>query len=300
MPSSFETLTRTEIEALPRDRTVFFFSVGPMEDHGPHLPVGMDTLSAFEISKLISQKLKNIECVWMPPLYMGVDTHTSEFALKVRPYVLRDYLVDTCRGLSKRGFNYFAVVSGQLGPRQLTAIEEAGKLINRGWPMGGRLNKRWLFSLSSNWVRGEDVRRSPLWSDPVEHAGAADTALAQNLKISGVQTAMIAGLPPILRTSESWIARAFALLTGGTSGYWGDPARANLSESKISLDRKVESAAEFLQNALNQGEHGKRIQRPQSKYHWFPTNRTFFKAWFLFLLIMLVVLVWFYFIFDYF
>ncbi|RLF30549.1 MAG: hypothetical protein DRJ99_02240, partial [Thermoplasmata archaeon] len=36
----FEELNWMEIDSLDRDKTIFFQPISPMEEHGPHLPVG--------------------------------------------------------------------------------------------------------------------------------------------------------------------------------------------------------------------------------------------------------------------
>ena len=36
-------LTWQDIDALDRDRTLFLLTVGMLEEHGPHLPIGADT-----------------------------------------------------------------------------------------------------------------------------------------------------------------------------------------------------------------------------------------------------------------
>ena len=39
-----EELTWPQIDALDRERTLFILPVGMIEEHGPHLPVGADTI----------------------------------------------------------------------------------------------------------------------------------------------------------------------------------------------------------------------------------------------------------------
>jgi creatinine amidohydrolase len=303
MSMEFESLTRAELEALPRDRTLFIFSVGPIEDHGPYLPIGMDMALASEFSKKLIDRLKvldpTLNCLLMPRLPLGLDSNTSEFALTVRPYVLRDYLVDTCRGLSRRGFKWFAVISGHLGPKQLTAIEEAGKLLNRGWPMSRGLNKRWLLSLSSLWVSHAEIKKSALWNDPSEHGGPEDAALATLFSLKGANLPALSKSPALPDSRGGYWNRWYSKLTGQTSGTWGDPSKSDPLATKATIERRIDRACEYLKSALAAESHGKTVKRPQSAFHWIPTNRTFFKAWFLFLLILMIMMVWVYIFYDF-
>ena len=58
MPLILENLTRPELDALPRGKTVFFFPIGGMEDHGPHLPLGLDLQEATHLAYRVALKLE--------------------------------------------------------------------------------------------------------------------------------------------------------------------------------------------------------------------------------------------------
>src|SRR4051812_45382976 len=111
MPLEFTRLSREGLDTLPRDRTVFFFGVGPLEDHGPHLPLGLDPLEARWMCEATAERLEREKPGWrgvlMPSLPLGIDSNTTALALTVRAHVLRDWLVDACRGLSRAGFVHF-------------------------------------------------------------------------------------------------------------------------------------------------------------------------------------------------
>ena len=67
-----EELTWPQIDALDRQRTLFILPVGTIEEHGPHLPVGADTLGvtyeANGASRRVSQALPDWNVVMMPPI----------------------------------------------------------------------------------------------------------------------------------------------------------------------------------------------------------------------------------------
>ena len=66
-----EELTWPQIDALDRERTLFILPVGMIEEHGPHLPVGADTLGvtyeANGASRRVSRALPDWNVVMMPP-----------------------------------------------------------------------------------------------------------------------------------------------------------------------------------------------------------------------------------------
>ena len=122
----------------------------------------------------------------MPCAPLGIDSNTTRVAVTVRGHVLRDWLVDGCRSLIRAGFLHFVCFSGNLGPKQLTAIEEAGKSIRRSGRWGrwaGVMARRnsvspTLISASSALTSWKDVLASPFGPDPEEHGGRRDTSIA--------------------------------------------------------------------------------------------------------------------------
>jgi hypothetical protein len=70
-----EELTWPQIDALDRQRTLFILPVGMIEERGPHLPVGADTLGvtyeANGASRRVRRALPDWNVVMMPPINYG-------------------------------------------------------------------------------------------------------------------------------------------------------------------------------------------------------------------------------------
>src|SRR5262245_40865058 len=128
MPFEITRMTSVQLKTLVPSQTVFFFAVGPIEDHGPHLPLGLDLFEAQRLCQFTAESLEKEMPGWkavlMPAAPLGVNSDTTETAITVRGHVLKDWIVDACRSLSRSGFRHFVSFSGHLGPRQLTALEE--------------------------------------------------------------------------------------------------------------------------------------------------------------------------------
>jgi creatinine amidohydrolase len=300
MPLRFEKTPAPRLESLDRARTVIFFPVGPLEDHGPHLPVGLDGMEAERLAWLAAEKLERDVAGWtgvvMPWAPLGVDSDTTNFAITVRGYVLRDWLVDAGYSLWRSGFRHFVCFSGHPGPRQLTAIEEAGKLLRRR--AGGfwltRLFKGWsnvpnLVSASSAMLEGGVVKASPFWPDPAEHGGRRDTAVALHLAPELVD-ASAAGLPPASPAPTRW-ERTRLRFSRRLMGYWGRPADATAAEGESLLRERVDGVFTKLR-AVWDGANPEMLFR--SWYSILYPNRTFFKGWLLAGAVMMLILAWVY------
>lgn len=304
MPIELSKISAHQFYDLPRERTVFFFSVGPLEDHGSHLPMGMDLEEASRLSFLFAEHLEKQMPGWvgviMPSTALGIESNTTRLAIRVRAHVLRDYLVDSCRSLVQMDFFHFVCFSGHLGPKQLTAIEEAGKLIRHSSTFG-RL-KKWggiipgvkflqpsFLSASSARVKIADVRRSPFWPDPEEHGGKRDTSVAVFL-FNDLVDPKYKELP-VVKKEGSFLNRLMLRLRGQTSGYWGAPSEAE-------RERGAQEIQEWIQDlfpkfkAVWEGANPNTLFR--SWYSILPPNRSFIKSWVLAAVITLLLLMWIY------
>ncbi len=284
MAHEFARLTSKQIESFPKDQTVFFFSVGPLEDHGPHLPMDLDLLEAMALCRLAAERLEREKPGWvgvvMPSLPLGLESNTSALRIIVRAHVLRDWLVDACRGLNAAGFRQFVCFSGHLGPKQLTAIEEAGKIISKPLRSAGVFRRLKLLrtrpilvSASSALVSGADVRHSPFRHDPVEHGGTRDTSLALALGIPVDH--LYQSLPPQAREG-SFLTRLFRYRKGKLSGYWGSPHLADADVGAGILKGSLDEIFPKLR-AVWEGSNPNMIFR--SWYSILPFHKSFFKAW---------------------
>ncbi|MFZ9594641.1 MAG: creatininase family protein [Bdellovibrionia bacterium] len=300
MPVEFIRLTAAEFESLPKEKTVFFFPVGPLEDHGPHLPLGLDPLVAQGFSEQVAIHLEKQMEGWvgvlMPALPLGIEANTSGLKLTVRAHVLRDWLVDACQSLMKRGFYHFVCFSGHLGPKQLTAIEDAGKLIQRAarWKkLSSRLGKKGpvpnLLSGSSALIRAQDVLRSPLWPDPLEHGGRIDTSLAL-VFLKDQLNFEFQGLPERKREAlllKRLLKRVFKKI----EGYWGNPSLADPEAGRAQIQKELQVIFPRLQAVLEGAPAGSWFR---SWYSILPMNKSFFRIWILFFLILIVLSGWVY------
>ena len=75
----FELMKPGEIIEEKKLLPLVFLPVGPLEWHGPHLPLGTDPLIAYEISLRIA---RDIGGVVLPPFYWGTERERDANTLK--------------------------------------------------------------------------------------------------------------------------------------------------------------------------------------------------------------------------
>jgi creatinine amidohydrolase/Fe(II)-dependent formamide hydrolase-like protein len=288
-----EKLRADEIRTMPKEKTVVLIPVGPLEDHGDALPIGLDVLEAQAVSLSVATLLKKEgwTVVLAPAAHLGVDSNTSKIAIRVRPHVLRDYLVDFADSLSKAGFKYFIALSGHPGTRQLTVIEEAGQFLKKRHSRLGifkNKNAPMLVSGSSIAIDTAEKSLSALFMTPPEHGGGRDTSIALEVASNEVDPALIATLQPIDQTGgtfEKW--RKWR--RGEIQSYWGNPMGASRAAGRSSIDEKAKTIAIKFRAGV---ESGKAPQLFKSWYSVFPTNQSLFKIWILVVCLTLLLGAW--------
>jgi creatinine amidohydrolase len=113
--TKLEELTAPEfIEAVEKSGGTCILPFGILEKHGPHLPLGTDTMDAREIAlRAASQEYALV----FPPYYFGqifeAKHQPGTFAYSSK--VVWDLLQETCDELSRNGINKIIIVNGHGG-----------------------------------------------------------------------------------------------------------------------------------------------------------------------------------------
>src|SRR5258708_32312578 len=74
----YEEFTWPEIREAVAENRVAVLPVGTVEQHGPHLPLVTDVLTATEMSRLAVERMPR-EAVLLPPVYYSFNEHHLAF-----------------------------------------------------------------------------------------------------------------------------------------------------------------------------------------------------------------------------
>jgi len=111
---------------------IALWPVGATEPHGPHAPLGTDTLISVGMCERAAARLDN--AVVLPPLPFGVTRYGAAFAgaIGISEATLRAVIVDVATALDRQGFRRLVIVNNHFEPEQVAtlraAAEEAGAL----------------------------------------------------------------------------------------------------------------------------------------------------------------------------
>jgi creatinine amidohydrolase len=111
-------LRADQLRELARENAIAIVPVGAMEQHGPHLPVEVDSLLAETIALQTARLMaKTAPVVVLPCLWTGISEHHMSFGgtISLRFATFSALLTDVCDSLVRHGFRRIVLLNGHGG-----------------------------------------------------------------------------------------------------------------------------------------------------------------------------------------
>jgi creatinine amidohydrolase len=237
-------LTSEEVRALlARPLTAVLVPVGSVEPHGPHLPLGSDTLISETAALRACAALagKGVTAVVAPSVPYGVTEFAEGFpgAVSVPAAALVAMLRAIAGRLLADGWSHVAFVNNHLEPAHDAAVREAAAGLRAS--VASPLTRRWGRTLTDEFKRGDC------------HAGRYETSLV--LAAGGPVKDEHRDLPAV------GVSLADAIRAGKNRfrdigmdrAYTGAPAEATREEGDRSYERLVEMIVAEVVEGLARG-----------------------------------------------
>ncbi|MEM2256427.1 MAG: creatininase family protein [Candidatus Bathyarchaeia archaeon] len=114
MPKSvwYQELSWPEIVEHAKKCDIIIIPVGSIEMHGPHCPVGVDSLS---VQKMAERVAKRTGVLVAPPIWYGAHMYMQygfPGTIPIRSDVLKQFVKDVVTGLVKNGFKKIIIFNG--------------------------------------------------------------------------------------------------------------------------------------------------------------------------------------------
>lgn len=278
-----EELTSPQLAALDRARTVVFLPVSPVEQHGPHAPLGTDVMIASYFAERLAQRLveerEGWNAVLAPALPIGCFTLTGPGSIQVRQATMRALLVDYLTSLTRSGFQFMVVVSYHGGPCHTVALEEACEIVSRKRKvraisaasgilfsfLTGAFAERISKVLGRSLTREEqEAVRSDL------HAGMWETSMLLKMRPEMVQEGY-RFLDPVVFGDVRKLRPDSAITVGNGLGYLGAPALAD----RVFADASAQVLEEVVMDIIGRSIEGKAdSSEVHSPFYYIPLYRT--------------------------
>ena len=299
----YENMTHTDLSGLQRDKTAVFLCAGPLEQHGPHLPLGTDAMTAEFFSAQMAERLAVNHSEWnfvlFPVYFAGSDTLTYTGTVEVKPATLRALLMDCCKQLARDGFRNIVLFGTHGGPRHMVVLEEvAEKMRWRYRTRAVSASARILHEV----MKGGIIERI---AERLEKAGGALSAPEREglkndyhgglLETSVMMIAKPELVRPVFKTLQPAIVDRYWKLrrnsgkkVGDGLGHLGTPALARPEIGKAAVDILLDDTAPLLEKFLAGENVNKKFR---SKFYFVPFFRTDFKVLMMLILYPIVIFI---------
>ena len=128
-------MTWLEVQELDHETCLVFVPISPLEQHGPHLPIGMDLFGAEYLSRKMAELFQSLHPTWeviqVPGLPIGSNAFDYPGSMFTRQRVVRDLLVDYGACLARHGLRNLVLISVHGGSGHIVAMEEAAEILAR-------------------------------------------------------------------------------------------------------------------------------------------------------------------------
>ncbi len=246
-----EELSWKQIEGLDKKKTIFFLPISPLEEHGPHLPVGTDLLTAkdtaTEAIRILNRKNPELTYVLLPVVPLGYCKFNTDFpgSISVSSKVVRDVIYSIGSSLASHGFKYLIICTYHMAIGHLKGIYSGMGHVMRKYDM--RICEPW----SPYFYNGEVEKREPkLGFDTSKemHAGFRETSLMK-YQYPYLVDESHKKLQNIYRDLQSprVLGKTFKEL-GLENGYVGSPARADADYGRWYFNETVNV---YVESALD-------------------------------------------------
>lgn len=244
----WEQLRSNQLSRISR-KSVVVFPVGAIEQHGPHLPVGTDSLISEGIALELDREFRGSLLV-LPTQQVGRSDHHINFpgTLSFSHQTLEAALLEVIESVIRHGFSRIVVLNGHGGNQglgEVVAEKSAAK-----WPSSQVIFTSW-------WrIAAEELKLLVEGDFPsVGHAGEFETSLLLLLRPELVDTSRFedGGDPPsvrqlqgdlVTRRPAATLSRPFEELTA--NGVFGRPSLASVEKGKRILECVLEELVELI------------------------------------------------------
>lgn len=255
-----------EIEKAVQNGAIVLLPTGVIEEHGPHMTLGVDTYLSYQACSNIKCQLDSfgIKALITPPFYWGMNNATGSFpgSFTVRKETMKALLYDILLSLKRWGVTYVFNINWHDDFQHCNALLEAIKEARietgiRAYSvisdiLGKRLGLTGKEShvLLYNFPFPEGT--PPKYLDI--HAGSGETGIMAHYFPKLVDKDVARTLTPTNLTMEEfaiWRLGWYDALKLTPSGYLGNPADFNIEEGKVYMETLSKVVAALIKDFLD-------------------------------------------------
>jgi len=225
---------------------VAILPIGSVEVHGPHMPMGTDSIIAFEIARRAAEKE---EAVVLPPLCYAYVLENRHFpgTISLTAKTLLAILEEVCDEAARNGFKKILIVNGHGGNNALLKVFLRDSQVKK--------KDYVVYAMIEPWAPISELVAKLSEGRTYGHACEIETSIGLYLFGNHIKMGNIkreaklgsTGLPKGIETPFDWQAYAVDL-------FIGDPRYATKEKGKKLVDKMVEYLADTIKTIRKETE----------------------------------------------
>ena len=221
-----EAMTMPAFEQAVKEVKGVIIPVGSTEEHGRHLPLGTDTIHAYELAAKAGERMPLLVA---PPIWYGLCRSSSQHpgTITIRSATLKALVKDVITSLYEQGLRRFLLLSGHAGGTHISTLVDGCEELMPHLPEASFAVASVLDLVA---VPGPNVE-----TEGDSHAGEMETSLMQHLRPDWVHGTAPEEYP---RFPKNIIVRNKRHYWPG--GVWGDPSKASPEKGAAIMEEEVE------------------------------------------------------------
>lgn len=126
MVSYWKNLSRIEMAEIDKDNAVVMLPISAIEQHGPHLPVGTDTIILEKLLEkfALEKQFSGFDVLIAPQLAVGKSNEHMDFCgtLTLTTHTMYDVITEICKGIAQHGFKKIVLTNSHGGNTDLLNV----------------------------------------------------------------------------------------------------------------------------------------------------------------------------------
>ncbi|WP_434293780.1 creatininase family protein [Clostridium botulinum] len=256
---NMERITWKEIDNLDKDKSVIFVALSPIEEHGPHLPLGTDYISAKDLLKAVIDNLEKqnnaYNYIIHPSFPIGYNECVMNYpgTISFKSKTIENIIVDLGESISRAGFKKMVIVNHHLDLGHIKAIENAKDILNKECSLKVlEVASSIIYSQSKK--ENAKIVRNDLDMEREIHADVRETSFML-FKHPELVKDCYSTLEPIYMDMKEFIksdGRCWREY-GIEEGYIGSPAKGSKEKGKVQFEDMVKNTVELIFKFIQYG-----------------------------------------------
>lgn len=236
-PFEIEGLSSPLFAKSIKNKGAVIIPFGCLEAHGPHLPLGSDTIQVEAVASKVAERM-NILKAPVVPYGVCVSTRDHPGTVGITTGTLKKILRDLVKSLRRHGIHTFVIISGHAGKSHIAALRDAAEnLIQEDSSIKVALISE--YDLIRE--KGSDI----LETAEDRHAGELETS-----RVSYLEPDLVRGNAPEEYPGWSPYILSADKLSRWPGSVWGNPGAADPDKGRLLLERSVEEICSVIRQMI--------------------------------------------------